>query len=107
MASIPGWVYLIVGGAVAGFSKYIGAKMEKAPGALTIFFWIGILLVAVGVFKLALGYMTGEKEQKPETKAPVRGPGRPDYARDAIVCPRCNARLHPQSRFCNWCGTRQ
>ena len=39
-----------------------------------------------------------ELEDKKEEKSP---------ARDHLSCPKCNAKLHTHSKFCNWCGTRQ
>lgn len=111
MAKISGWAYVIVGVAVAIYSKFVEARR---PGvALTIFFWIGVALIAVGVFRLVLAFIAGEKDKlraKPDAPQGRRARNeaeRPAYARDYIVCPRCNARLHPQSRYCNWCGTQQ
>jgi len=102
MATIPGWVYLVLGGAIAAYAKFVSTR--KPTTALTIFFWIGIILVGVGIFKLASRYMTGQKEMEkanPREQAEMRQSGGP------LTCARCNARLHPQSRYCNWCGAKQ
>ncbi len=100
MASIPGWAFAGAGGAIALYSKYI---QEKHPsGAMTLFFWIGILLLVVGAFKFVARYLMGAKDLEERVPRDVGA------VRDGIfACPRCNAKLHPQSRYCNWCGTRQ
>jgi len=110
LVKIPGWAYAGVGLAVALYAKFVESR--KPSSALTIFFWIGIGLLVIGAFKIALGFIAGKREElsggeeRPGRR--IRGEAeRPAHARDFVVCPRCNARLNPRSRFCNWCGTRQ
>ena len=109
LVSIPGWAYVLVGGIVAGVSKYLTSKPDASAG-LKLFFWLGLLLVAVGIFKIVFGYIMGEKKSVVDEEGEgqkMRSPkDRPAHARDAIYCSRCKAKLHPQSRYCNWCGTR-
>ncbi len=107
MVAIPGWAYLVVGGAMAAYAKFISAR--KPSTALTIFFWIGLFLLAIGVFKIAMAFIAGKKDPDEERRPTgSRDPAdRPAWANDYIVCPRCNAKLNPRSRYCNWCGTRQ
>ncbi len=103
MASIPGWAYAVVGAAIAIYAKYVSSK--KPSTIMGIFFWIGLALLAIGVFKLLLRFIAGKRrELRGEEKRPDE---RPAHTRDSLVCPRCNAKLNPQSRYCNWCGTRQ
>lgn len=106
MVEIPGWAFAGAGAAIAAYSKFIDAK--RPSGVWSLFFWLGILLVAFGAFKIVAGFITGEKKAMRAERAERRsGADRPAHARDSIVCPRCNAKLHPKSRYCNWCGTQQ
>ncbi len=105
--SIPGWVFAVIGVAVASYSKFVQSRSAQPKGVLTLFFWVGIALLVYGVFKTGIWYMTREKASRREkADASVSG-RRPSYARDHIVCARCNVKLHPRSRYCNWCGAKQ
>lgn len=100
---IPGWAYLVVGGVIAGYSRFISSKSSNS--ALTIFMWIGIFLLIIGVFKIVAGFITGEKNE--DKKFDYGGErNKSQIGVDYIICPRCNAKLHPKSRYCNWCGTK-
>jgi hypothetical protein len=103
MAAIPGWAYAGVGFAIMIYSKFVKARSPENT-IMGLFFWVGLLLLGIGVFKLALLYLLGGK--KKDKKKERDQESRP-VPRDAIYCPRCNAKLHPQSRYCNWCGTQQ
>lgn len=95
MAGIPGWAYVITGVAIALYSKFV--QHTSGSKVMGFFFWIGILFLTVGVFKMLLRFITrGEKESQEKNFS----------GRSFIVCPRCNARLDPRSRYCNWCGAR-
>jgi len=104
MASIPGWAYAGAGAAIAIYSKFVQSR--KPSTAIELFFWVGLALLAIGVFKLGARFIMGKKEEFSyiENKP---GNARSANTQDFIICPKCNAKLHPQSRFCNWCGTRQ
>jgi uncharacterized paraquat-inducible protein A len=109
MAKIPGWAYAAVGAAITGYSWYVERQTENTT--MSFFFWIGVALMGVGVFKVLTGYiLNSKKKEQPQKKEQTQRRderSRPQEARDAIICPRCNAKLHPRSRYCNWCGTRQ
>ncbi len=107
MAKIPGWAYGAVGILIAVYSKFISSRSEGGNTVMSIFFWVGILLLAIGVFKTVVNYLTGENKMKKARNVNRDAGGRPVHARDFLVCPRCNAKLHGQSKYCNWCGTEQ
>ena len=54
MAKIPGIVYLIIGGGVAYVARYLSNEDLN----LDFFFWIGIVFMAIGVFKIVLSFIT-------------------------------------------------
>jgi cytoskeletal protein RodZ len=55
MTAIPGWAYLASGLAITFFSKWVEAKSK--PGELALFFWIGILFIIIGVWKIIYKYI--------------------------------------------------
>jgi hypothetical protein len=62
MAPIPGWAFLGVGAAVAGFSKFVE---QRSNSNMTLFFWIGCLFVVIGVAKI--GYQMLLEKTRPKT----------------------------------------
>ncbi len=64
---IPGWVYLIVGIIVSGFSGYVYYYVPKPDGspnmAMAFFFFIGIIFIVVGVFKIMFKKITKRHEE--------------------------------------------
>lgn len=104
MVKIPGWAIGLVGAAVTGYSWYVNSRLKEPSGALRIFFWIGLALLSFGVFRIVLKFIV--PNHKEEVEAKTQETNERNYG-DYLVCPRCKAKLHPRSRFCNWCGTKQ
>jgi len=104
MAPLPGWAYLLVGALISGYSWFV--RQRTGSVSLTFFFWTGILLGMIGLSKLLITYMTGPGGSRAGSNRPAGSEGALDGSGAYRVCRRCNARLHPQSRFCNWCGAR-
>ncbi len=106
MAQIPGVVYLIVGLVVIGYSRLIEAKNPAAN--IKIFFWVGLVFLFIGVFKTIIHFVLA-RSSTPELAA-ARGAAhkviRQRVGGDAtqLICSECGAKLHPKSRYCNWCG---
>lgn len=83
MAKIPGWVYLIVGVAIAVVSKWVEAKTK--PGQFKLFFWLGIAFVVIGVFKLVAKYVFKMgAEEKERMTARRQGPMRANARSQAM-----------------------
>ena len=128
MVKLSGWVFLIIGAVVSVYSTYVQSKIDS-PG-LTLFFWVGIAMIGIGVFKLALAFVFGNKSKKDVTSnnlndkiANSLGFGKDLPKMDAeklqrerglilnrtksiIICPNCSTKHYSNSNFCHMCGTR-
>ena len=63
---IHGIVWIIVGGIVSGFSKFI--ESLKPSAKLEIFFYLGLGFIAFGIFKLVVSFIISDKKQKQRIK---------------------------------------
>jgi hypothetical protein len=101
MASIPWWTWLGVGTIVTFVSIWAD---------LTLFIWLGVIFIVVGIAKLAMFYILGAREQKPVSQNaahPQVSPRVREYAQSQkALCPRCMANVSPADFYCRYCGTR-
>lgn len=98
-----------------GYSKLIEARNPEAN--IAIFFWVGLAFFFIGVFKSIVQFVVarsskkvGEQERRELDAARgtahkvirerVKARGQVTH----LVCTECGAKLHPKSRYCNWCG---
>ena len=95
MGGLPSWVFVAVGVIVAVISW-------KIP-SLTIFFYVGMLFVVIGVFKLAKSYTVGDVVDKKDmgitSTASKKHP-------EVTFCPKCRIPVYVTSNFCHHCGNR-
>ncbi|MBN2052970.1 hypothetical protein JW756_05680 [Candidatus Woesearchaeota archaeon] len=70
MAAIPGWVYLVIGVAMAAMSKIVESSSKK-PGNFALFFWLGVAFIVIGLGKLVFKAL--KKDKKP-AKEPTLTP---------------------------------
>jgi hypothetical protein len=131
MVKISGWVYLAIGAVVSLFSRYVQNRGGKG---LAIFFWAGIILIGVGVFKIATGFMMAKEEDKNRAEKEKKGfkiafnkdlegvnpqqkvmqerqqamnsINEKSADRSIIVCPRCGTKHYSNSNFCHMCGVK-
>lgn len=98
MASIPGWIYLIIGGGIAITARYVD---------LEIFFWFGLLFVVVGVFKIVVRFITKEKNHPAFSSDTDMTPAKPKISQENYpkYCPRCRLMYARDSNFCSRCGS--
>ena len=100
MAEIPWWVWLGVGLFVSIVSALMGGKV-------TIFIWIGLIFIIVGIAKVVYLFVLRPKEAKSEQKAMhMRHPQLPPQPPSALYCPRCRITVQTTDRFCRYCGQR-
>ncbi len=61
---IPGWLWLIAGIGVAVLSKVISARDASNAAAMTLFFYVGLLFIAIGIFKILIKVILSNKKDK-------------------------------------------
>ena len=102
MAKIPGPVYFIIGLLVSGVSWYVNTKQGRND--LELFFWIGLIFIAWGVFKIMIRLIlsSGKKDKVPHTNANY-------HYRDidhGRYCPACGTPISRFDMYCRGCGMR-
>lgn len=105
MAKIHGLAYLIIGIVISALSYYIDKNIKKG---FSLFVYVGLLMIIIGVMKLAALYVkykreTRETRQKPAYHAPLHHATR---TYNALYCPRCGIASNPTDNFCYNCGQR-
>lgn len=66
MAAIPGWVYVILGIVMIAASQLINSKTET--NSLTIFLYIGIIFIVIGVGKYVFRAVFKKGDKQPTQK---------------------------------------
>ena len=108
MAKIHGIAYIIIGGGVAFAARMVNFE------SLKLFFYVGCILMIVGLFKLVFRGMQSNEDKKTEAKQqkhpnlrPVNRVQRQSHAgQNYKRCPRCYNVMNAGSNFCPVCGTR-
>jgi len=94
MAAIPSWAWLAIGLVISLTSWYV---------EMTLFFWLGLVFIVIGIMKLAAGFMLGEKETKQEKKT-VHNLS-PQHTHQYYRC-ACGNPVRVNDIFCSYCGRR-
>lgn len=100
MAEIPWWAWLGVG----LFVSITSAFSDK----LTLFAWVGLAFVAVGIGKITFLFILKPKESKAEQKA-MHMPYPQQWQQQtppSSFCPQCRSSVQPVDYFCKFCGRR-
>lgn len=75
--------------------------LVSSRAELTLFIWIGLAFILIGVIKLIYRFVFTERAPKEETK-----PTRPTHAQQRILhCPCCMSTAHATDNYCRLCGT--
>lgn len=93
MAAIPWWAYLGVGLFVAISSAQIG-------GSISLFAWVGLIFVIVGIAKLIVLFVLNPREEKKQAVHQTH------YQPRAQLCPRCRMQVTHYDNYCRVCGMR-
>jgi hypothetical protein len=106
MPKIPGIVYVILGIAMAWFARYVDTRTQNQ--GMTLFFYAGIVLIAIGVFKIIIKYVT--KDETPEKETIISEEEKKIREtiekRRIIMCKMCGTRHYSTSNYCHMCGTK-
>ena len=111
MASIPGIVYLIIGGVVA----FISSRLQGSEPKFALFFWMGIVFIVIGTFKTIFWFIANKPKTKKETSytkpQAIERPGLepikkelPQKNKHPKYCPKCGLLYSQHSNFCSKCG---
>ncbi len=98
MAEIPWWAWLGVGLFVAISAAFTGGKVS-------LFAWVGIVFIVIGIAKVVYLFVLKPKETKQEQKI-VHPSHRIIQQPQAFYCPRCRITINPADVFCRYCGAR-
>lgn len=90
MAKIHGIAYVIFGIILSVVSFYINKSQEKR--SFILFFYIGILMVIIGLIKLIFG----KKEEKPQKRESAF----------SKYCSYCGNAAQAFDQFCSKCGNK-
>ncbi|MFQ5621448.1 MAG: hypothetical protein ACE5FT_06415 [Candidatus Nanoarchaeia archaeon] len=89
--ALPSWAFIGVGVVVTYVSYVLGDKYD-------LFFYVGLLFLVWGLFKLVLNYVM-KSPSKVEEKAVERR-----MEPNVIACPYCASSCYSSARFCHMCG---
>ncbi len=107
MPKIPGIVFVAAGIAIAWFSRYVDARTENQ--GMILFFYAGIVLIAIGVFKI-ITKMIMKDQEKPEKETNISEEEKKIREtiekRRIIMCGMCGTRHYATSNYCHMCGTK-
>ena len=100
---------IIIGGGVTGIARYLSNDNLN----LDFFFWAGIVFIAIGIFKIVMGFITRmpksgkEKDYAKATLKPLEPQEEPEdeMAIYPKYCPSCKLLYTKESNFCSRCGS--
>lgn len=118
--AIPPLAYIIIGAGISIYAKIVQSTNPEYE-AMTLFFYIGIIFVVVGVGKFLLNQKNKEAsiQEKQVEKSYQQQINKQQQAwqqkmnmhnqtpaqHNIIACPRCNTRNYSSSNFCYSCGS--
>ncbi|MBD3361667.1 hypothetical protein GF358_02625 [Candidatus Woesearchaeota archaeon] len=88
--NIPAIVWLMLGTILSVFSYYLGKDF-------ILFFYSGIIIIALGIFKITLQYIFSEKASKTEKQ-------KISQQEHYTSCRHCNNIVRKIDYYCSMCG---
>jgi len=105
---IPGWLWLIAGIGVAVLSKVISARDASNAAAMTLFFYVGLLFIAVGIFKILIKVILSNKKNKiivnKRSKKISSEKNNKGNRYEVIYCSNCGSKNYAFFNYCQNCG---
>ncbi len=100
---IPGTLWLIFGLAISIFSQIVKSKQDGNTAAMQLFFYIGLLFIVIGIFKIVIKLVLNpKKENYIDTNIPTES----NEKFKIILCPKCKAKNYASFNYCRNCGTK-
>ena len=114
---------------MAGYSKFIESRTDNST--MTVFFWIGVVFIVIGVLKLIFEISFRKTKKKQHSKRESKKQGRPNRYdeqeknyydqqirgqghhverasqpthQSIIACQRCGTKHYSHANFCQKCG---
>jgi ABC-type nickel/cobalt efflux system permease component RcnA len=121
MVSIPAIAYLVIGAGISAYSKFV-ARTTGDNLVMDIFFYIGLLLVAIGIIKFIFKGLNRKSKEPPkehkhhEVHPAAQKEEAPTHHQEAahqhqqahhhtiIYCSGCGTKNYSTSNFCHKCG---
>jgi len=110
---ISGWLYLIFGLLIAGYSKLLLNKSGSEKNIVfQFFFYIGLAFIAIGVFKTIIRYALGQKNKQLQEQNlnfnsdSEFGTQNNNTKFRLVTCPKCRTKNYATYNFCYNCGCR-
>ena len=104
---IHSWLWLIAGIAITIFSKIISGRDPSNAPAMTLFFYVGLLFIAIGVFKIIIQLVLNKKSQKNTyekiAKKATNEVNNQDRFR-IVYCNNCGSKNYAFFNYCQHCG---
>lgn len=103
--SIPSFVYIVVGAAIAVFSRFVDSRTENA--GIILFFYVGLGFVIWGVFKVLTNFVLKDRVIKDVSSLKQKKPDfKYDVKKSIVSCRVCQTKHYSSSNFCHMCGTK-
>ena len=100
MAEIAWWAWL-------GIGLFVAISAAWSGGKVSLFAWVGLAFIVIGIGKVIALFMLTPKESKTEQKMMhMRSPEFAHPPQTGFFCPRCRITLQPTDYFCRYCGQR-
>ena len=96
---ISGWIWLILGAIVSGYSQIV---MMKAKNNMLLFFYVGLVFIGIGVAKILIKViLKNPKNRKKDLELPKESKS---SSYKIIFCPRCKSKNYDSFNYCQSCG---
>ncbi|MEK6963884.1 MAG: hypothetical protein AABX70_05635 [Nanoarchaeota archaeon] len=96
MATLPWFIYMIVGALVSVYSRVVMGKSNVY--AMKLFFGIGLVFFGIGLYKLILERLRSKSLAKNEKSRPMDS--------SIMMCKVCGTKNYATSFFCHICGAK-
>jgi hypothetical protein len=130
-SKLPGWVYMIAGLIIMGYTKFI--QLKQPTSKIGFFFWVGLVFLVIGILREFVPRLRAKKPRQEQAGPPPQRQHQQGQAHPAAhkyntsphathqhttpaqhpshpyqplhkQCPRCHILTHGQGKYCHNCG---